>query len=63
MIVECDRYEEERRQLVAQITEIIGEEEWNKRLAEEYGGSTTIRVKGEAEARPLGTAGQEEVSA
>ena len=33
MVVVCDRYEEERRQLVEGITEIIGEEEWSKRLA------------------------------
>ena len=32
MMVECSRYEEERRIMIAEITEIIGEEEWNKRL-------------------------------
>ncbi|MPC57227.1 hypothetical protein E2C01_051203 [Portunus trituberculatus] len=40
--MECDRYEEERKQPVAQITEIIGEQELNKRLAEEDGGITTV---------------------
>ena len=33
MVVVCDRYEE-RRQLVEGITEIIGEEEWSKKLKE-----------------------------
>ena len=42
MMVECSRYEEERRILIGEITEIIGEEEWNKRLDEEDGGITTV---------------------
>ena len=42
MVVVCDRYEEERRQLVEGITEIIGEEEWSKRLDEVDGGITTV---------------------
>lgn len=42
MMVECVRYEEERRILIAEITETIGEEEWNKRLDEEDGGITTV---------------------
>ena len=42
MVVVCDRYEEERRQLVEGITEIIGEEEWSKRLDEVDGGIITV---------------------
>ena len=41
VIVECERYEEERRQLVTDIINIIGEEEWTRRLEEEDGAITT----------------------
>ena len=42
LIVECNRYDEERRILVAEVKEIIGEGEWNKRLQEEDRGITTV---------------------
>ena len=41
-IVECDKYEEERQELIDSIKEEIGEEEWDRRLwEEEEGGIVT----------------------
>ena len=41
-IVECRKYEEERHRLISSVVEVIGEEEWNRRVEEEEGGITTI---------------------
>ena len=42
MIVECDRYRDQRTQLIQEVTGIIGEEEWSRRIDEEDGGITTV---------------------
>ena len=42
MIAECDMYEEYREQLIQKVTQVIGEEEWFRRINEEDGGITTV---------------------
>ena len=42
LIVECDGYEGERKQLKEKVIAIIGEEEWYRRLEEGDGGITTV---------------------
>ena len=42
LVVECDRYEEERDRLIGHIKTVIGVEEWTSRLEEENGGILTV---------------------
>ena len=42
-LVECDRYDEERDRLVGSVTEVLGVEEWHRRIEEEEdGGILTV---------------------
>ena len=42
LIVECSKYEEQRRRLVGSVISVIGAEEWQRRLDEKDGGICTV---------------------
>ena len=42
LIVECRGYEEQRERLIAAVVEVIGEEEWARRLEEEEAALCTV---------------------
>ena len=42
LIVECDKYNEQRRRLIDAVITVIGKEEWERRQGEEDGGICTV---------------------